>query len=288
MGIRFYCPNGHKLNVKEFQAGRRGICPFCGAKTQIPTQSTRPPSRKGEKEEKDPEEMIVAMMGDEPGSDAVEELSFPAPASKEAAQPVVAKVPSPSAPAIVPKAGEPGAPAENKEERPAPGPTPRHDATKPVQSPAAPGDAQPSASPPPVEPPGPPPAIPAAPPDPIAEAPEKIWYVRPPLGGQFGPAAGDVMRAWLAEGRVSADSLVWREGWRDWQEAALVFPQLADRAAASQNETLPVGVPAAATFTAPHVKPRRQLDGGLLAVIILLAAAVAVMFAILMWMVISR
>ena len=26
MGIRFYCPNGHKLNVKEFQAGRRGIC----------------------------------------------------------------------------------------------------------------------------------------------------------------------------------------------------------------------------------------------------------------------
>ena len=45
MGIRFYCPNGHKLNVKEFQAGRRGICPFCGARTQIPTQSTRPSSK---------------------------------------------------------------------------------------------------------------------------------------------------------------------------------------------------------------------------------------------------
>ena len=42
MGIRFYCPNGHKLNVKEFQAGRRGICPFCGSRTQIPMQSTRP------------------------------------------------------------------------------------------------------------------------------------------------------------------------------------------------------------------------------------------------------
>ena len=41
MGIRFYCPNGHKLNVKEFQAGRRGICPYCGAKIQIPTHSTR-------------------------------------------------------------------------------------------------------------------------------------------------------------------------------------------------------------------------------------------------------
>ena len=47
MGIRFYCPNGHKLNVKEFQAGRRGICPFCGARTQIPTQSTRPSGKAG-------------------------------------------------------------------------------------------------------------------------------------------------------------------------------------------------------------------------------------------------
>ena len=36
MGIRFFCPNGHKLNVKEFQAGRTGICPFCGEKMQIP------------------------------------------------------------------------------------------------------------------------------------------------------------------------------------------------------------------------------------------------------------
>ena len=45
MGIRFYCPNGHKLNVKSFQAGRRGICPFCGAKIIIPAQSTRKSSR---------------------------------------------------------------------------------------------------------------------------------------------------------------------------------------------------------------------------------------------------
>jgi hypothetical protein len=34
------------------------------------------------------------------------------------------------------------------------------------------------------------------------------------------------MSAWLAEGRVSADSLVWREGWRDWREAGAVFPHL--------------------------------------------------------------
>lgn len=36
MGIRFNCPNGHKLNVKEFLAGKRGVCPQCGAKFVIP------------------------------------------------------------------------------------------------------------------------------------------------------------------------------------------------------------------------------------------------------------
>src|SRR5436305_1418215 len=36
MGIRFSCPNGHKLNVKTFLAGRRGVCPQCGARFVIP------------------------------------------------------------------------------------------------------------------------------------------------------------------------------------------------------------------------------------------------------------
>ena len=42
MGIRCYCPNGHKLNVKAEQAGMVGICPKCGARFQIPFESTRP------------------------------------------------------------------------------------------------------------------------------------------------------------------------------------------------------------------------------------------------------
>ncbi len=45
MGIRFFCPNGHKLNVKENLAGKRGICPQCGIKLLIPYKSTRPSSR---------------------------------------------------------------------------------------------------------------------------------------------------------------------------------------------------------------------------------------------------
>lgn len=34
------------------------------------------------------------------------------------------------------------------------------------------------------------------------------------------------MRRWIQEGRVSADSLVWREGWSDWLTAGPVFPTL--------------------------------------------------------------
>ena len=62
--------------------------------------------------------------------------------------------------------------------------------------------------------------------DPIDEAPEKVWYVRPPSGGQYGPAAGHVMRRWLEEGRVSSQAIVWREGWDDWLPSTQVFPQL--------------------------------------------------------------
>jgi hypothetical protein len=40
MGIRFLCPNGHRLNVKGFLAGKRGVCPHCGAKMRIPLEST--------------------------------------------------------------------------------------------------------------------------------------------------------------------------------------------------------------------------------------------------------
>ena len=56
MGIRFLCPNGHKLNVKSFQAGKRGACPHCGARFTIPNESTLP-SSKDEREEEVEEQL---------------------------------------------------------------------------------------------------------------------------------------------------------------------------------------------------------------------------------------
>ena len=39
MGIRCHCPNGHRLNIKTFLAGKRGICPHCGVRFTIPLES---------------------------------------------------------------------------------------------------------------------------------------------------------------------------------------------------------------------------------------------------------
>jgi hypothetical protein len=55
------------------------------------------------------------------------------------------------------------------------------------------------------------------------------WFVRPPSGGQFGPATADILQTWLAEGRLTPDTLVWREGWLDWRPAGQVLPQLTSR-----------------------------------------------------------
>ena len=58
---------------------------------------------------------------------------------------------------------------------------------------------------------------------------EATWYVRPPSGGQYGPADASVFEQWIAEGRVASTALVWRDGWAQWKEAADVLPQLASR-----------------------------------------------------------
>lgn len=57
----------------------------------------------------------------------------------------------------------------------------------------------------------------------ISEAPAAIWYVRPPSGGEYGPAPSEVFFDWMKEHRVTRDSLVWREGWPQWLSATEAF-----------------------------------------------------------------
>src|SRR5438132_4369929 len=137
MGIKFHCPNGHKLNVKSFLAGKKGVCPKCGTKVRIPVVSEAD-LVDSELEETDASQHPAKSNGS--GTVAAATLAAPAISS---------------APAGHAGAQVAGADTAN---------------------------------------------------DPIAEAPAAIWYVRPPTGGQYGPARGEVMRKWIAEGRVDRKS----------------------------------------------------------------------------------
>ncbi len=235
MGIRCWCPNGHKLNIKAFQAGKRGICPYCGARFTIPLESIRKPGmgdRLPEPREHSVHEGPVTI----PPAGGTAPVSGSAPLPSSGPLPSSAPLPAPE-PTPFLAAPTPLGPLPTGEPpawTPSVGGVPSAPIGSVGQSPpsayeeSAPWGAAPTASP----------SVPmgmesikAGPepfgiPDPLAEAPNAVWYVRPPTGGQFGPAPGDVMRNWIDEGRVSPDSLVWREGWRDWQEAGQVFPQL--------------------------------------------------------------
>lgn len=107
MGIRFLCPEGHKLHVKTFLAGKRAVCPKCGAKVVVPSESQ-------------PADLLAAVKGGESGvlpdvsapaaavvAPIVEATSAPATAVTAAAQAV-----SPS-PVSSTRASVPDALAEN-------------------------------------------------------------------------------------------------------------------------------------------------------------------------------
>ena len=53
-----------------------------------------------------------------------------------------------------------------------------------------------------------------------SQSDDALWYVRPPSGGQYGPATRGEIERWKGEGRIPGESLVWREGWAEWRTAA--------------------------------------------------------------------
>lgn len=170
MGIRVFCPKGHKLHVKAFLAGKRAICPKCGSKFEIPAKEMPP----------DDERQARSDAGEVP--DALAESASVASGRSEQAGAAV--------------------PVGRTEE-----------------STTAVAETAPPAPPPPKQKP--------SDDDLFNEAPDAIWYVRHPTAGQFGPAKGDIARRWLSEGRITSDSLVWREGWPEWKRAGETFPCLA-------------------------------------------------------------
>jgi hypothetical protein len=224
MGIRFYCPNGHKLNVKSDLAGKRGICPKCEARFRIPQTSQVP---------RGAPKVVPGLFDEE-----------------------VANDPLPIAAASVA--------AEAAEDDAA------------LDSPIAFT------------------ALPDVPSDPVREAPNAAWYVRPPSGGQYGPARGEVLIRWISEGRVSADSLLWREGWPEWRPAGPLFPSLPTRdeddvpsvqetpRLDSETKVEPVAEPSPPSTRRRHV-PSRRKPFALLVALVLLIVVLSIVLGIVVW-----
>jgi hypothetical protein len=224
MGIRFFCPQGHKLNVKSFLAGKTGFCPHCNAKVAIPLTSTRDSSKTSEKDDAAAGDgpVTVPVTGPGPGQLGTAPVAQPVTAYGQSNVPVAQPATAVPAAAQGVTGGMPASPIAAQTPLPNPG------AVMPGQMPVA---APAVAAQPTIAQPSTPqavpyqPAAPQATNDPIAESPQAVWYVRPTTGGQYGPAAADVMQQWLDQGRVASDSLVWREGWPDWRTASTTFPK---------------------------------------------------------------
>lgn len=193
MGIRFRCPQGHKIHVKTFLAGKRGICPTCGARVMIPTESTESKSST----DNDDDAGDDMQTGEPAQAIAVSSLSNESNAEADSSQLDIYSSAHGSA----------------------------GSGAKPFQMPGliveqAPSGAAIAQS-----------AVAGA--DPIREAPNAQWYVRHSNGQQYGPAPASMFTRWMSEGRVPADALLWREGWPDWLVALDVFPQLGVAGAAA-------------------------------------------------------
>ncbi len=247
MGIRFRCPKGHKIHVKAYLAGKRGICPECGLKVPIPPQSD--PEFADKVQKKRP-----VRAHPQPGAPA---------GTPNRATGATATRPTP----VPDRSGSPS--SNHPADKPSPAATPKN-ATRPEATaeaavrPAAPRETEV---------------------DPIAAAPQAKWFVRPPSGGQFGPAPGSVLRNWMAEGRVTEESYIWREGWPEWRKADQVFGPFVSTSATAAGDSIPEIVTYTATTSTSELYRRKKSTKMTVTIVALLGLACAVLFAALLYVV---
>lgn len=243
MGIRFYCPNGHKLNVKAFLAGKRGRCPECGARVRIPAQSTRTRRKSSE----------VECLTDAPRCQ-------PPPLPSQPRPEVLSDDSQELAWLSEPEYSEPV-----DEVTPTPNPLVFEELDfHALEAPEAPGRTAP-------------PRAQGRP----GKSAEIAWYVRPPAGGQFGPATDDVIQAWIEEGRVPLDSLVWREGWRDWRIVSAAFPQWAAEHDSTQLRSLATREPARHKASPDSARP--PSNSPVILLVALIVTMVVIVLGVLIW-----
>jgi len=211
MGIKFHCPNGHKMHVKSFLAGKKGICPKCGVRIEIPLVSDAdvPQASARAPDALEPDTAITAPAPIE--AKRSRPPAFGLDLSGLAAAPSAAKRQG-----IAGQSETPEAPLELEEELDLDSPDDLS-----ILSPEPPPSA---------------PLLPAA----KSGAP---WYASLAGGTTVGPMSAGAVLQGLKQGQFSTNSLVWRDGWSQWQPLGSVLSQMNPTAQA-------VGAPAVAPTSA--------------------------------------
>ena len=199
MGVRFACHVCNKqLNIKRELAGRRGVCPQCQSRIRIPMEDTALSSPVDE----------VRIVPSNASSSAEQAVSQQAAGSTGSAG--GAAVMAESQRVSEPVVSTPAAPGTRVSQQAPVVADIQAGHALDVQNPSGEGgNVQPLAA-------G---SI-------LEEEPDATWYVRPPSGGQYGPASTAELQEWIAQGRVAASALLWRDGWPQWRDARDALPEM--------------------------------------------------------------
>ena len=230
MSILFQCTECQRpLNVKDGLAGKPGICPNCYSHIDVPSQSEIQANEFRNKLN----QWTRQQQQDDPGEDEPDDDSIDQATTTE----ILNERNEPEAPPV--SANSSGTavlddtPANTKLH-----PVidlPKIDSTTDQEKRAPTGNI----------------------PDILLDTTKAIWYVRPPSGGQFGPATGKLVGQWIDEGRVTGDTYVWRQGWDNWRLASDVIPSVAQQVTVESLKANSDQMTAVRTRTA-YMKAKRR------------------------------
>ncbi|XZE18301.1 DUF4339 domain-containing protein [Pirellulaceae bacterium SH449] len=211
MGIRFACHHcNHPLNLKDFQAGKRGKCPACSRSFRIPRESC---------------DFSIPLEE----ANAAQATSAPAVIETKAKSAIARSAMVSSLTKTATKKSELSTKPKQKivvKNRPL-------TATTASVSPEPASEVDDKLSQEPIQPESPVESVKIEETSPRDKAvaafdanPLAQWYVRPPSGGQYGPADSKLLAQWISENRVTADSLIWFDGLTQWTAAGSVLAEL--------------------------------------------------------------
>lgn len=226
MGIRFRCPFcDQRLNIKNQQAGKKGVCPNCRRKIQVPVESEleksgRPIPPSSAKRSESTESASHSSSHELPNplgeADSADTLDLEIQDSSSAtSRPSLTDSTKASLgvnrdkPIDVLNADSSDSVSADMSEI---DPVDFPESSRPLDDKfrlGAPGtEVRPDYV------------------DPILEAPHRVWHIRDTADRQSGPFSGKQLRRKIDSGRVKPEHSVCREDWEDWMSASEVFPEI--------------------------------------------------------------